>query len=181
MTASALEDYTYTVGKNDMYYFIWENYGNTKTVNFTLDYTLTEYDVSDPVYMTSGTFNLQSPQYEYMIIKNMHASVYSSIEFSIVNEPILSFNSPLVIIGLISIIVVVVFIGIGAKKSAARQKSATQTQNPLGIQQDSEFSTSGGIPISCHSCGQILEPSAIKELNRDGDVFCQKCGTCITK
>ncbi len=106
MTDIALENYTYSVATNDFYYFIWENFGNTRTINFTLDYTLTEYNVSNSVFISIGSFLLEDPQYDYMIIRNMAENVSSTVEYVIRNEPVLSYSDPSSIIGFI------IFIGI---------------------------------------------------------------------
>ena len=58
MTDIALENYTYSVTENDFYYFIWENFGNIRTVDFSRHYTLTEYNVSNSFFIATGSFYL---------------------------------------------------------------------------------------------------------------------------
>lgn len=112
ITDSTLEDYTYIVAENDFYYFIWENFGNTRTVNFTLDYTLTEYNVSNSVFINTGSFYLENPQYNYMIIRNMAENISSDVEYIKKNEPILSYSDPSSIIGFIIFIEISILAGI---------------------------------------------------------------------
>ena len=111
-TEIALENYTYSVATNDFYYFIWENLGNTKTVNFTLDYTLTEYNVSNSVFMNTDSVLLENPQYNYMIIRNMAENVTSTVEYIIKKEPILSYSDTSSIIGFIIFIGISILTGI---------------------------------------------------------------------
>lgn len=111
-TEIALENYTYSVATNDFYYFIWENFGNTRTVNFTLDYTLTEYNVSNSVFVSTGSILLGTPQYKYMIIRNMAENVSSTVEYIKINGPILSYSDPSAIIGFIIFIGISILTGI---------------------------------------------------------------------
>lgn len=112
MTDNTLENYTYTVAKNDFYYFIWENFGNSRTVNFTLDYTLTEYNVSNPVFVSASSFLLDTPQYNYMIIRNMAENISSNVEYIKIDEPIHSYSDPSSIIGIIIFIGISILTGI---------------------------------------------------------------------
>ena len=200
---ASLSNFTFTSEESDYYYIVWNNRGFPTTINYTIDVTLTEYNVSNPLAWKNGRFAQENSIYPYMVIKNNDNSSIKAVSYRVELHPFIQNPIPRLagVTGLLVLIGIVVFesykspqnTGYGQKEIAAdidtsRYGASTTSSSDnlsMGSYPCDDISNSRNsmrsIPISCNFCGATLDEEPLKFLIIKGFMFCSTCGTKITK
>ena len=189
---SDYSNFEYTCTKSDRYYLIWENYDFPTVLNYSIDITFSEYDVSEAMAIQTGDYRLDAVTYPIIIFKNMlnDTDLYLRVEVEL--PPII--QNPIPVVGGVLAIIIIcgICIARGIKKPNKIQSHAAMKSqrsfDPSLYGHTTNMALSGSeqtyktqLPDKCISCSGILDEDSQKALLMDGFVFCKFCGSKITQ
>jgi hypothetical protein len=204
---TSLSNFIFISEESDYYYILWANRDFTTTINYTIDVSLTEYDVLNPRAWKNGRFTQENSFYPYVVIKNNDNSSIQAVSYRIELTPSIqtSIRNPIPrIVGAAGVLMLIGIVVVNSFKSPQltgydlegstnninpplHKTSTTRPSNSpwMGFYSNDYISNNKNairsIPICCNFCGTTLDEDPLKFLISNGFIFCSTCGTKITK